>query len=63
MDVAAKTSIFFALVIRLSARAKQAEKMTIMPIFSVLDSTENRATVDRTGRMVATTVVTALMTA
>ena len=56
-DVAAKTSIFRALVIRARASAKQVEKTTIMPIFKESDSRTKRTTMDRTGRMAAITVV------
>jgi hypothetical protein len=55
-EVAAKTSMVRALVIKASANAKQAENKTIRPSFRAFELTRQSVTTDRTGKIEATTV-------
>jgi hypothetical protein len=55
-EVAAKTSIVRAFVIRASTNAKQAENRTIRPSFKAFEFTRKSVTTDKTGRIEATTV-------
>ena len=56
-EVAAKTSIFFAFVMRARAREKAEEKTTINPRRTLLDCTKYWTRTEQIGRIDATTVV------